>query len=341
MTTYHDVSLDYKKTRIPSETFQGEEWFDLKRVLIALGYASYTTHQENSLRDSGVRLHIKRKRVYANMEALEYMRDNIAMSARKRANLVALLSILKKNDVENEARVSFVSQTIEEWLNSTSDEDEAPAQAVEPVRVITAADLRLVPAKALWQRAQVDSEAPRIYIAGRMGSSEYETYDCCNAPEGRGWLRIDLDKSDGKGEIYREGEPVSFWFGAKEYTYVGPFFLGDNHGGFANPGHHMIDENSYGEVTQRDVVDVCKRQIASADLVFAWLGSDSHKAHGTLTEIGYAKGLGKPVFVASAESDSKETWFAKLLADNWFEGEDFISGFRQAVIAYEQQLRAA
>lgn len=335
MTTYHDVSLDYKKTRIPSETFQGEEWFDLKRVLVALGYASYTTHQENSLRDSGVRLHIKRKRVYANMEALEYMRDNIAMSARKRANLVTLLSILKKNDVENEVRVSFVSQTIEEWLNSTSDEDEAPAQTVEPFRVISA--------KALWQRAQVDSKAPRIYIAGRMGHGEFKPNMYHHAPEGRALLGIDLDKSDGKdcGDMYRTGEPVSFWFGTKEYTYVGPFFLGDNHGCWNHNQYHMIDELSYGEITKRDVVDVCKRQIASADLVFAWLGADSHEAHGTLAEIGYAKGLGKFVIVSSKFSDSQETWFAKLLADNWFECEDFISGFRLAVITYEQQLRAA
>lgn len=341
MTTYHDISLDFKKTRIPSETFQGEEWFDLKRVLVALGYASYTTHQENSLRESGVRLHIKRKRIYANMEALEYMRDNIAMSVKKKANLVKLLSVLKGNKLEKAMGFSLRPETIEEWLNGEPDAPEEPAQSIEPKRVVTVADLRLVSAKTLWHRARIDSEAPRIYIAGRMGHMEFKPFAYGHAPEGRALLHIALDKSDGKGEIYREGEPVSFWFGTKEYTYVGPFALGDNHGCLNDNQYHMIDEFSYGEVTQQDVVDVCKRQIASADLVFVWLGSDSDKAHGTLAEIGYAKGLGKLVFVASTPADSKETWFAKLLADSWFECEDFISAFRQAVIAYEEQLRAA
>ena len=177
----------------------------------------------------------------------------------------------------------------------------------------------------------------RIYVAGRM---QYREYDHIGRQEpliNRALLGIDLDKSDGKddGNEYKEGLPEPFWFGIKQHLYVGPFCLGDNHGCLNDAPHHLIDSCSYGNVTQETVVQVCKRQIASADLVFAWLGDDSLEAHGTLAEIGYAKGLGKLTVVAYTPADSPKTWFAKKLADAHFECDDFLTGFRHAVILAE------
>lgn len=311
MTTYHEVVVNRKKTRISSETYQDEEWFDLKRVLVAIGYASYTTHQENSLKDSGVRLLFKRKRVYANIQALEYMRDNIAMSNSKKDNLVTLLKDLPKPtaNMQNELPTIENDQPLSVFMDT----------------------------KPAWLE---ERKLTKIYIAGRMHYGEYEGSQWGEhegyPPVGRALLGINLSKSDGKtGDRYLKGEPESFWFGTQEYLYTGPFFLGDNHGCLNSSKYHMLDECSYGEISQKTVVEVCKRQIASADIFFAWLSADSNEAYGTLAEIGYAKGLGKPVYVACKPDDGAETWFAKCLADAWFKEKDFISAFRLMLLTHE------
>ena len=304
MKDYCDVIMDNKKTRIPYKTHNMTIWLDLKRVLVAIGYASYTTHQEKSLIDSGTFIRFYNKRPYADARALRFLHDNITMPALKKYRVKEIIAELETKD--KQALESAIGFSLEEQPEATE-----------------------------YKSAGGKNRPTRIYIAGRMRYSEFKPIEYGNAPECRALLGVALDKSYGKDEIYREGAPVDFWFGTEVYTYVGPFFLGNNHGCFDENKYHMVDICSYGEVTQRDVVDVCTRQIASADLVFAWLGSDSHEAHGTLTEIGYAKGLGKPVIVASTPSDSKETWFAKFLADSWMECEDFLSAFRAALIQYE------
>ena len=329
MTTYHDVVLDYRKVRIPSETHQEEEWFDLKRVFAAIGYASYTTHQETALKESPVRLYSKRKRVYANVAALEYLRDNIAMSRRKKANLGKLLLMLNPPSpatryTEEELRIGFALV-------------ETPEAVPEPQQEWLSLD----------RREQIRNGSPiRIYIAGRMSYLEFRPLEYGEEPRNRALLNIKLHKSDGKdgGAKYKLGEPESFYFGGR-YEYTGPFFLGDNHGCINDIKSHGVDEYAWEEVdswegvTQQTIVDVCTRQIADADLVFAWLGSDSDQAHGTLVEIGYATGLGTPVYVASTAEDSQETWFAKRMAYKWFVRPSFMSAFQAVTEDYKANLR--
>lgn len=329
MTTYHDVALDHRKVRIPSETHQEEEWFDLKRVFIAIGYASYTTHQETALKESPVRLYAKRKRVYANIAALEYLRDNIAMSHKKKANLEKLLAALKKPSLT-------LVQLLEDW--DRADRILAEETQPEPQRESLSEWI------SLDRKEQIRKGSPiRIYIAGRMNYAEYKPLEYGIAPEGRALLNLNLSKSDDKdnGKKYRLGASEPFFFGGQRYEYTGPFFLGDNHGCINDIKNHGVDEYAWDDacawntdeddwegVNAQAVVDTCKKQISNSDLVFAWLGSDSDQAHGTLVEIGYAAGMGLATYVASTSEDSRETWFAKHIVNKRFVRPNFMSAFQ-------------
>lgn len=311
MAEYYEVILCNKKTRIPYKTHNIAIWLDLKRTLIAIGYASYTTHQEQSLRDSGTHLRFYGKRPYADARALKFLHDNIAMPSKKRERLKEIIAALETE--EKKALESTLGFSLEEG---------------EPVAI---------------EPTEEGNNLTRVYVAGRMSCLEYRPKEYGHFPEGRSLLGVELSKSNGKdeGACYKEGSAEKFYFGTKKYLYVGPFFLGDNHGCLNDSAYHLIDRYAaeYGEdVSRHDVVEVCTKQIASADFVFAWLGSDSHEAHGTLTEIGYAKGLGIPVYTACTAQDTFETWFAKHLADNHFVCEDFLSAFRIALTQYEENM---
>ncbi len=88
----------------------------------------------------------------------------------------------------------------------------------------------------------------------------------------------------------------------KDVHYTGPFFLSDDHGCTHGPGTHGRghDCGSNGGDSRRDTVRLCLKAIESSTGVFAWL--DDPTAHGTLFEIGYAKGRGIPVIVGTPDS---------------------------------------
>jgi len=68
------------------------------------------------------------------------------------------------------------------------------------------------------------------------------------------------------------------------------------------------------ESKRREVVNAITTAISSADLVFAWV--DSADCYGTIVEIGFAKGLGKPVVVATSQDfaateQSRQMWLLR------------------------------
>lgn len=99
---------------------------------------------------------------------------------------------------------------------------------------------------------------------------------------------------------------------------TGPFFIeGEGHDGMHGDNTHGVgDEYQIGTAktgTRRDtVVKLCRRAIASSDLVYCWLEADAREAYGTLWELGYAAGLGKPIIIASATYPvvPEDLWFA-------------------------------
>lgn len=96
--------------------------------------------------------------------------------------------------------------------------------------------------------------------------------------------------------------------------YVGPFFMGCDHGCAHGPhSHGSAADGSYGEDISnlsKDVATACYQAIKDCDVFFAWLGGDdATTAHGTLVELGYARALNKEIWIASDKED-KDLWFA-------------------------------
>jgi very-short-patch-repair endonuclease len=83
------------------------------------------------------------------------------------------------------------------------------------------------------------------------------------------------------------------------FDYTGPYFVdGCTHSADGCPQEeHRASSMCEGEPSGRAAtVQRCLNAIDRSDIVFAWL--DDATAHGTLVELGYAKGRGKPVIVA-------------------------------------------
>jgi len=98
------------------------------------------------------------------------------------------------------------------------------------------------------------------------------------------------------------------------HDLTGPYFCADV--GHGNTADHKVPEwgqkHDSVEMGRAAVARLCFEAIGRSDLVFAWL--DSADAFGTLTEIGYARGMGIPVAVAGTAE-----WFVSSERDAlWF-----------------------
>lgn len=176
----------------------------------------------------------------------------------------------------------------------------------------------------------------KIYIAGRIKRER---------------TRFGLDV-----DIFREPEDYwitrypEFMFDGYPLIYTGPFTVGCDHG-CAHRFDHAVGPTcgndqmpinatriAGGNDLERDlrrlVIEKTTKGIKDADVVFAWLGSESQLAHGTLTEIGLAAGLGKPIYIGFDCKDSDETWYAKTLATKTYMASSFKTFFGWALQDY-------
>lgn len=98
-----------------------------------------------------------------------------------------------------------------------------------------------------------------------------------------------------------------------EHTCVGPYFISCDHGcchgdtthgaGFGCGCGSDLEEwvrnktHAHNFMGRRSLVSqMCLEAIEESDVVFAWIDSDA--VYGTIAEIGYARGLNKPVYIA-------------------------------------------
>ena len=112
---------------------------------------------------------------------------------------------------------------------------------------------------------------------------------------------------------------------ASEYLFsCGPFFISCDHGCYHGENSHGVGAYKIGEefpdrcqgkgTPQALVPTVCMNQINKSDFVFAYI--DSASCYGTLCEIGYAIGKGKPVAVMFATDKLKnDMWFIAEIAN--------------------------
>jgi hypothetical protein len=102
------------------------------------------------------------------------------------------------------------------------------------------------------------------------------------------------------------------------FTYVGPFFVGCDHGCYHQSNSHGNGVGCWPDrdADQQEVGRLCRESVNNADLVFCFI--DSLDCYGTIAEIERANTLGKPVVIAFANGIAKEhnneMWFVCTLA---------------------------
>jgi hypothetical protein len=94
------------------------------------------------------------------------------------------------------------------------------------------------------------------------------------------------------------------------HAYVGPYFLGCDHG--CSHGSNKHGNAACGEQDAKNrnaIINACKRAIECSNIVFAWV--DNKTCYGTLWELGYATALGKETYIAYPEYIS-DLWLSIL-----------------------------
>ena len=175
----------------------------------------------------------------------------------------------------------------------------------------------------------------KVYLAGKISKNNWrESLD--------GYRAFSIDASDVADDINTENQNAELfetYFGElpviSKHPYIevtGPFFLSCDHGCYHGEGTHgvgaTIDKDldhtlgysgcSGTTFSRNEVVRICKNQIDRADMLFAYINSAD--CYGTLFEIGYASGTGKPVAVMFANDDlANSMWFIRECADIVYE----------------------
>jgi len=121
-----------------------------------------------------------------------------------------------------------------------------------------------------------------------------------------------------------------------EFDYIGPFFVGCDHGCFHGTDSHGafpgcgagacpgLDDVSTIHASHQEVSTLCLLAITRADLMFCYI--DSTDCFGTLVEIGYALAHQIPFVIAIApglaESGNNDFWFPCIKAHRVIYGVD-------------------
>lgn len=187
------------------------------------------------------------------------------------------------------------------------------------------------------------SRVPRsIYLAGKIGPNDWRHKVV------PGLRAVDWDSRTTDWPVLKHaigGNAAWDWRSRTTsggiLDYTGPFFISDDHG----CGHGPCTHGASGDGDQdccnyvltderrKQIRRLCFRAIARSDLIFAWINDLT--GYGTLTELGYAAGLGKRIAIASptppdfsptewphagydphyGDGPLAELWFAFSLAD--------------------------
>lgn len=151
-----------------------------------------------------------------------------------------------------------------------------------------------------------EREPINVYLAGKIKPN--------------GWRQKIFDMRD-SFYCFDEHELDNEYIKYNDYiNIVGPFFLSCDHSCYHGEGNHGLGINCpngcAGEDTrsENEVVEICINQIKSSDVVFAYINDDT--CYGTLSEIGYAKALGKHIIVIfDTRKRAKNMWFISKLAN--------------------------
>lgn len=135
------------------------------------------------------------------------------------------------------------------------------------------------------------SNLSKVYLAGKIQKNDW---------------RHGLFPAIGVDGLEPDGTPMLMGGDLVRGSFecCGPFFQDCDHGCFHGSGEHGLGAvtggcgsgNSEIQIDRDRVVQLCLGWIDMADVVFCYL--DGPDPYGTLFELGYAAGKGKPIFVA-------------------------------------------
>ncbi len=158
------------------------------------------------------------------------------------------------------------------------------------------------------------------------------------------YLAGKIKKNDWRHEIFRDlrnGKINNYILEPVDgCVYRGPFFISCDHGCYHGEGTHGRGVNEYKncgsekEDSVFEVIEKCEDWIRDSQIMFCWI--DSKTAYGTLVEIGIAKGLGIPIFIACSEKLKeskyiKDIWFACMAASNFIYAGTATEAWKQFV----------
>jgi len=164
-----------------------------------------------------------------------------------------------------------------------------------------------------------------VYCAGKIAKNDWrhELFPTLRSAVSAGAYNTS-EQPDLGPDLLRDGSPGRFQ-GGDVYLYGGPFFLSCDHGCAHGRDTHGQGPNACFDVPRSDhgvtfapetVAARCLEWLRWCDVVFVWL--DSPTAYGTIAEIGYARGIGLPVFCyhdSRRAGDLTDMWFAAALCD--------------------------
>lgn len=187
------------------------------------------------------------------------------------------------------------------------------------------------PMGAVDRRMRYADDIKSIYLAGKVATDddwreEIVAYDPIYAQEQRvdlshahksryGGIVFDPDNWEPDAKSKRWPVRAKALFG--RYDYTGPYVT--NLGHCQNDFSYDYFNRSTGQTQRAFVVEQCLAAMHRSDLVFAWV--DDLSAYGTFTELGYAKALGKRVWIAGP-AEFEDLWFLYQLAERTSFGAD-------------------
>ncbi len=156
-------------------------------------------------------------------------------------------------------------------------------------------------------QAHTQDNTPKVYLAGKIRKHCWR-HQLVSGLRNHSW---------GDGPLHQN-----------TFTYIGPFFIGCDHGCFHNKNSHgnvAIRGDTYCpgrgpndefDAPHLEVSTMCLGSLKKADLVFCYV--DAADCYGTLVEIGYALAHDIPLVIAFAPSIAtpadNQFWFACVKA---------------------------
>jgi hypothetical protein len=122
------------------------------------------------------------------------------------------------------------------------------------------------------------------------------------------------------------------------HNYTGPYFIADDHGSYHGEKTHGYGTESGTLGCDRvitssmQLVHACQKAIDRSHLIFCWLPSETAtSAFGTISEIGYAAALDKPVFIATDKDLDPDLWFVAHQAAVIYRASDSDTAYQQCL----------